>query len=119
LANRGITGIKAHYDGGGDSGYIEEIVGYSEKDLDLETLEDRSMWAQVDYVSLKNESLIEDFVYSMVEDIEDWWNNEGGYGYINILVPSGEYSIENFIRRTETDCYNHTGNLIENKKSKD
>ncbi len=114
LADKGITGIKVHYDGSGDSGAIEDIIGYYREDLSLEVLEEISMWSSgLEKMELKNNSVLEDFLYTILESVEDWYNNEGGYGYINILVPSGDYSIENFVRRTETDLFSHEGNLLE------
>jgi hypothetical protein len=115
LADKGITGIKVHYDGSGDSGAIENIIGYYRREnLSLEVLEETSMWLSgLETMDLKNNSVLEDFLYNVLEDVEDWYNNEGGYGYINILVPSGDYSIKNFVRRTETDFFGHGGNLLE------
>ena len=114
LADTGITGIKVHYDGSGDSGCIEEIQGYKIPNLTLDSLEDISMWStQEEQVSLKNNSSLEDFLYTILEDVEDWYNNEGGYGYISILIPSGEYHIENFVRIVDTEMFIHNGNLIQ------
>jgi hypothetical protein len=56
---------------------------------------------------------IEDFANDKIlGDIEDWWNNDGGYGILSILVPSGKYKIENTIYITNTEDYVHEGSLI-------
>ena len=46
-------------------------------------------------------------------DVEDWWNNEGGYGTMCILVPSGKYDVMNNVRITEIETFEHVGNLID------
>jgi hypothetical protein len=117
LADLGITGVKVKYDGGGDSGAIEWI-GYTNKPC--ETPEDVN-----DIVNdLDNEytltNLDEDLYYQiesfaenkLLDDIEDWWNNEGGYGDLCICVPSGKYIINNHIRVTQTEDYFHDGDLF-------
>jgi hypothetical protein len=118
LADLGITGIKVHYDGGGDSGTIEWI-GYTTEKCDtpedvndnIDTWDNDSNLADVDSDAY---SLIEDFAQDKIlEDIEDWWNNEGGFGDLCICIPSGKYSINNHIRITETEDYTHEGSLLE------
>ena len=117
LADMGITGIKVHYDGGGDSGAIERI-GYTKvkcdtpEDVDdeVDTWDVESNLADLDSSAY---SLIEDFAQDQIlNDIEDWWNNEGGFGDLSICVPSGKYMINNHINITETEDYTHEGNLL-------
>jgi hypothetical protein len=116
LADIGITGIMVRYDGAGDSGQIEEIQYCTEPVDDIEEIEDK-----IDYHSPKLNELnsdlekaIEDLVYKfLLEDIEDWYNNEGGYGEVSIMVPSGNYWINNNIRIVDYECYTHEGSLIE------
>lgn len=118
LADLSITGIKVTYDGGGDSGAIESI-GYTARpcetpddvddevdnynpDLSLSDL-DQELYRQ-----------LEDFAQeTILNDIEDWWNNEGGWGELCICVPSGEYKINNHVRITETEDYYHDGSLLD------
>jgi hypothetical protein len=52
----------------------------------------------------------------LLNDIEDWWNNDGGFGHVNIDVEEGTYEIQNSIRVTDYEEYNHTGNLFEKNK---
>ena len=117
LADLGITGIKVHYNGGGDSGAIEWI-GYTNEpcastadvfnnidawDNNNNALEDKELY-----------KLIEEFVQSKIlNDIEDWWNNEGGFGDLCICIPSGKYIINNHVRITETEDFFHDGSLLE------
>ena len=117
LADLGITGVKVKYDGGGDSGAIEWI-GYTTEKCDtpedvndnINDWENDSNLAQLDSSAY---SLIENFVdETILNDIEDWWNNEGGFGDLCICVPSGKYIINNHVRVTETEDYFHDGDLL-------
>jgi hypothetical protein len=118
LADLGVTGIKVKYDGGGDSGAIEWIGYTTEKCNTPEDVNDNiddwnndSNLAQLDSSA---HALIEDFAQEKIlNDIEDWWNNEGGFGDLSICVPSGKYMIDNNVRYYETKDYQHEGSLIE------
>jgi hypothetical protein len=123
LADLGVTGIQIYYEGSGDSGCIDEVL-YTTDKLP-ESLEDafdkiRSLntWDE-ESKYLRNldsglSSDIESFAEEKILDsIEDWWNNEGGYGTMCILVPSGKYDVMNNIRITEIETFEHVGNLID------
>jgi hypothetical protein len=123
LADLGVTGVKVYYEGSGDSGCIEGIVYSIDKmDKDEENafsdLNDLHIWNKA-AMNLKDldsglASDIEDFVEEkLINDIEDWWNNEGGSGSVCILIPSGKYKIINDIRITEIETYYHEGSLID------
>ena len=123
LADLGVTGIKVEYEGSGDSGAIEKIV-YITKSLvndeegNLDLLHGLDTWGDghSDLYELDKplaESL-EQFAYDkLMNDIDDWYNNEGGYGSIAILVPSGRYHIYNNIRYTNVETYQHDGSMID------
>ena len=117
LADLGVTGIKIIYSGGGDSGAIDDIIYTTEEVTFLEDLENLDQYGE-NVLNLRDLSTslysdIEDFATSQILDnIEDWWNNEGGYGTVLITIPSGNYKINNNIYFTETETYNHNGNLI-------
>jgi hypothetical protein len=123
LADRGVTGIRVHYSGGGDSGCIEEIL-YTTKtlstdeELAFETIEELSSWndplvGDLRYLDSGLSSDLDEFANDKIlNNIEDWWNNNGGYGVMSIIVPSGKYKINNNIYITHTEEYTHEGNLI-------
>jgi hypothetical protein len=123
LADLGITGVKVHYDGGGDSGSIEWI-GYTTEKCDTpEDVNDTvEVWDNDTNLATLDSSayaLIEDFAQEkLLNDIEDWWNNEGGFGDLSICVPSGKYIINNHINITHTEDYTHEGSLL-NKTEND
>jgi len=117
LADLGVTGIKIIYSGGGDSGAIDDIIYTTEKVTNFEDLEILDQYSE-DILNLRDLSTslysdIEDFATSkLLDNIEDWWNNEGGYGTVLIAIPSGNYKINNNIYISNTEEYTHNGNLI-------
>jgi len=123
LANEGVTGILALYSGGGDSGAIDDIVYTTEKldayddDYALDEIDSMDTYTpEVKYLRSLDQSLNDDLnsflVDCILDNIEDWWNNEGGYGKVSILVPSGKYKINNSVYITHTEDYTHEGNLL-------
>lgn len=114
LADLGVTGIRINYEGGGDSGCIEDIMYTDKEGVSLDEVQNLP-WGSKDLKELNNELAIniENFTTDKILDtIEDWWNNEGGSGTLAILVPSGEYNVENNIRRIDYDEFFHEGNLF-------
>ena len=114
LADLGVTGIRISYEGSGDSGCIDDMMYTEQKDVSIEDVQNLS-WDSKNLNNLSSElaSNIENFAHAQIlDDIEDWWNNEGGSGTLSILVPSGEYTIENNIRRIDYDEFFHEGNLF-------
>jgi len=123
LADLGVTGIKVSYEGSGDSGAIDSVIYTTEKMSEDEEdafsdIDDLHVWGQDVMLLGKLDSGLESDIANFVEekllnDIEDWWNNEGGSGSVCILVPSGKYKIINDIRIVETETYYHEGSLIQ------
>jgi hypothetical protein len=123
LADLGVTGIKVQYEGSGDSGAIENVVYTMDKMVEdeedaFDNINDIYVWDQkilhLQDLDSGLSSDIANFVEEqLLNDIEDWWNNDGGYGAVCILVPSGKYKIFNDIRITQVESYFHEGSLIE------
>jgi hypothetical protein len=119
LHDMGITGIKVSYDGGGDSGAIDRIsftkeVCKTPEDVNdnIDVWEDESSLGTIFPEENGVYKAIEDFAYKILNDVEDWWNNEGGFGTFAFLVPSGKYVINNSVRIIETEDYFHDGDLF-------
>ena len=116
LADLNITGIKVKYDGSGDSGAIEWIGVTKQPCETPEDVCDRiNDWNNDDNLAIVDSDAynqIESFADKILGDIEDWWNNEGGFGELCICVPSGKYIINNHVRITETEDYFHDGDLF-------
>jgi hypothetical protein len=114
LADLGVTGIRISYEGSGDSGCIDELLYTEEKDVSIQDVQNLP-WDSKDLrnLNLKLADNIENFAHAQIlDDIEDWWNNEGGSGTLAILVPSGEYNVQNNIRIINYEEYFHEGNLF-------
>jgi len=114
LADLGVTGIRISYEGSGDSGCIDELLYTEEKDVSIEDVQNLP-WDSKNLRNLSNElaNNLENFTTdTILDDIEDWWNNEGGSGTLAILVPSGEYNVQNNIRIINYEEYFHEGNLF-------
>lgn len=109
LRDKGVEFIKVEYAGGGDSGSIENTSMYNKsitkimwEDNNLEHLEDKHF-----NYTLSNE--LESYIYNILDNIEDWWNNDGGYGTILIRLKDLKYKINNNVYYTQTDSYDHEG----------
>lgn len=114
LADLGVTGIKISYEGSGDSGCIESMDYTDQENVSMEDVQNLP-WDAKNLRELSSDlsNNIENFAHAQIlDDIEDWWNNEGGSGTMAILVPSGEYNIYNNIRFTSYEEYFHEGNLF-------
>jgi len=117
LADLGVTGIKVLYSGGGDSGAIDDIIYTTQEVTSLEDLDDLDPYSN-NVLNVRDLSTsfylnIEDFATErLLDNIEDWWNNEGGYGTVLIAIPSGNYTINNSIYISNTEEFIHHGNLI-------
>lgn len=123
LADRGVTGIKIYYAGGGDSGAIEEVVYTTDvlnkdEETAFEFISELPIYGADQAENLKDLdsaacSDISDFAEdAILNDVEDWWNNDGGYGTMSIMVPSGKYMVNNTIYITNTEDYFHEGDLL-------
>jgi hypothetical protein len=118
LADLSVTGIKVKYDGGGDSGAIEWI-GYTREKCDIpedvnDNIDDWDNGYNLAELDSSAYSLIEDFAQEKIlNDIEDWWNNEGGFGELCICIPSGKYIINSNVRIIDYEEYFHEGSLID------
>jgi len=118
LADLGVTGIKIFYSGGGDSGDIDDIVYTTSKEAAFNNIMNLpSHGEDVLYLRNLNDELADKIKYfaneKILNDIEDWWNNDGGYGVMLIKIPSGQYEINNTIYVTNTEEFEHDGNLID------
>ena len=120
LADYGITGVGIYYEGSGDSGAIECIVYTNVACANLDDVESEldDVWSaeRLESIDTSLYSHIQDFAYELLEDVEDWYNDDGGWGTIFIHVSTGKYVINNNIRITHTDYYTHEGNLMDKIK---
>jgi hypothetical protein len=105
LKDKGVKYVKVEYSGGGDSGDIDAIYYNLENpDEDLNTRHTLG-------INMEVHELIKNYSYYLTQDIEDWYNNDGGYGIIVIDVESANYTIENNVRYTDVETYDHEGDV--------
>ena len=117
LADLGVTGIKIFYSGGGDSGDIDDVVYTTTKEVAFNDIMNLSTYGEgilhlADLDGELRDDLIDFANEKILNDLEDWWNNDGGYGVMIIKIPSGEYEISNTIYITDTEEFEHDGDLI-------
>ena len=117
LADLDVTEIKIFYSGGGDSGDIDDIVYTTTKEAAFNNIMNLPCHGEdVLYLQNLDDELadkIKDFANEKIlNDLEDWWNNDGGYGVMIIKIPSGKYEISNTIYVTDTEEFEHDGDLI-------
>ena len=120
LADSDVRQLVFTYDGCGDSGSVDQIyilkTPMSHEDCEDEMyIED---FMPDDHVTLQNHfnydivQAVEDMAYRLVlEDIEDWVNNDGGFGWVIMDIPSGKTHVKNTVRYMETETYDHEINV--------
>ena len=129
LSNENIRFINIYYQGGGDDGSIENITAFTLEDalqiMKWETLPENYLseldlpaWTNgvEDYISIDlndtDRKLIEEIAYNYLNNIEDWYNNDGGYGYITVDMKTDDYYIHNNVYYTQEQSYKHTGSFL-------
>jgi len=113
LGFNGYHTIEVNYSGSGDSGDIDSIhlLKYKEvfsytSEVGKENIEDRIKEITDCEVWVRNKA------DRILEQVEDWWNNDGGQGQMVIQIPSGTYVIYNNINVTDTESHEHSGNFL-------
>lgn len=117
LKDNGVEFVACYYEGGGDSGAIEQYCFFNEEfnmrwddNYELDYSENGNMDKHIDEkLKGKVESQLEDLFYRELNNIEDWWNNEGGHGTMVLNLGTMEFKISNNVRYTHTEEYNHEG----------
>jgi hypothetical protein len=129
LQDMGVTGVNIGYEGGGDDGCIEQVAYTSDELSDdneeaFDQIHCLDMWGE-SHKNLKDlhgevsemiTSLVDNYI---LQNIEDWWNNEGGYGNLCVMIPSGRYKVFNNIRYTNVETYLTEGELMELQDDKE
>lgn len=104
--NEGYKYIIITYEGSGDSGTIED-VGMS-NDIP------NSVWEGFSGEAIEGEDreAIEEWAYyEALNNVSDWYNNEGGYGVIVINVDDATFQVENNVRVMDVLSESHSGKL--------
>ena len=111
LRDNGVKYIACIYSGGGDDGSIDEKYCLNESFDDDYVNKEEDI--NKDYVMPGNleDDINEDIFYKVLNSIEDWWNNDGGYGILVIRLKDMNYYNINNCYYTQTDTYNHEGKI--------
>ena len=91
LKDAGVTNVEIRYDGGGDSGQVDDVEFHGDN-IDGGDLND------------KFEGDLQDLGYHLLEHYYDydWYNNDGGYGTITIeLIDEPVILIDGYVRSVE------------------
>ena len=105
LKDLGVTKILVFYEGSGDSGSIDNIEYYTgENGETVHFKHDLNISDEM------HQKLI-NLCYPMLDNIEDWYNNDGGYGTVTIDLDTLHYDIANHIRYTDYETYTHEGSI--------
>lgn len=95
LKDQNISKIVFEYEGSGDDGAIDDICYFDSLDriIDISLLDD-------DIVNEINDiqEILEEKVDDILENVSDWYNNEGGHGTVTIYTDTGNYEVNNNIR---------------------
>lgn len=103
----GVKLIRIDYSGSGDSGCIEDITYYDH----MYKSGMRFSREEMD-INLLNEEVFKEYCSEkLLQNIEDWYNNEGGYGHILFNVDDFSYTIENNQYEQVVHTFNHEGTL--------
>ena len=122
-----IKFIHIGFQGGNDSGEIYSIEAIpTHEGNEVNLTEINFLWPKVDYSGNPNDDvltpldkILEDVGYRALDMTDlDWYNNDGGQGYIDIVLNDGEPYINMHmeINYTKTDDYefdSRDGNLTE------
>ena len=110
LRELGADFIVVGYEGSGDSGSIENVELLRFKDHAPEDM-DAGPWdipASDIHPEDGDEDTIKDYCYEKIlESVENWYNNEGGYGTITINLHTGETMCYNHVNVMSTELYEH------------
>ena len=125
LVESGTYLVGCQYSGYGDSGTLENIFcinGKTEKEVAEEWLNFLSTgeignltpWEHVESEhDLTSDEIqqLESLFLKHLNTVGDWWNNDGGQGFMVMEIPSCEFRNNNQTNYMETDYHDHKGSF--------
>lgn len=97
LLAQGVIKIEVAYSGAGDSGAIDEVAL---------VLRDGPTCLPTSELS----NLIENYVYkNLLDDLDDWYNNDGGGGHLIIETADASYVCDHYVNVVNQLNTEHTG----------
>lgn len=124
LSSKGVATVTVTFDGGGDSGQIEEVIFLSEENEEMSDdiceivvkgakISSGSVWSDGDFKhTYKNDptvkELIESFCYSALEALYGGWEiNDGSFGEFVFRVKDRAVCFDFNERYTDSRLYEH------------
>lgn len=120
LKRLGATSVVVSYSGSGDSGQIDEVSVYRDKEQiksqeNVSILVASSKWTKdggwierVKSTPLALDAALEQFVYDWIEsEHAGWENNDGASGECTITVSSNEFILNHVTYYTESESTEH------------
>jgi len=107
LKNDGYVGVALAFDGSGDSGsFIASGIYTPDDGFDLDN--------HYHDIFSNDEDGLYDLGYEAVRSTgNDWYNNDGGYGCVNICLLTGNIKVHMHIRVYDTEYYEDNYKAIE------
>lgn len=105
LKDKGVTKIEISFSGSGDSGDVDELEFYTGDQYISKYSREDDKPQMKDYLSDVDYQKLRDQCYELIDEcIEgaDWYNNDGGYGRIDIDLNSLTADVE-YSQRTTHD----------------
>ena len=114
-----VNSFEIEFDGSGDEGQIDEIYFYNANNETINIPSDTISWVYSHYGDTKPheqqvtlQKAIEDLGYQMLnESGQDWYNNDGGYGNISVLIEGQDgrpyVDMDMYIRISDSEHYEY------------
>lgn len=108
LLNKGVLSISAEFNGGGDSGWVDYITFFDEKNRHVNMSEEL---IKETYSTLENFCC--DLILNHANTVADIVNNDGGTATLNLNLIDMRYDLDVTSYRTVSDEYDFQGNVKE------
>lgn len=117
LREQAIETVIVNFDGSGDSGQIGDIDYYpadrnaAVRNLPIEHLQNERFFDDGQWTSrvMPQQASLDDAITALTDDYQElsgcnWWDNDGGYGTLEIDVQAGTVELNIYIRNVDSFC---------------
>lgn len=121
LFAQGCSYIRFEYSGSGDSGCIDSTTAFAIDDVEEI---DKDLYAKVTAVPLEIETDLVDYLNTVINDkilenADDWWNNDGGGGTLWVDCRDASYNGNHYVNIITTEESKLTGKLGDGANQKE
>jgi len=122
MKKHGITKLVVDFDGAGDSGQISDFLVEGLTEGNLDGLFFERLISDGSRARMPLREAIEEFVYAIINRPGiDWYNNDGGFGRVEVVADTGQVLLEMNERFTDSK-HSHwdysTGNKVRSRQRK-